>query len=106
MDTDAHEPDRLPEETLETIADWLADQFADVLEYDLRIDAGEQGRIWIAIRDARGDDEEHASRTVFEQTRDLLDDVPSEIADDFESRISSGRADEEIVFVCELYRFG
>ncbi len=98
------EPEPLGESDVETIADWLADALDDALDNTLRVDAGEEGRIWIALRDVQDDDDERASRMVFEQTEQLLADVPEEVGPDFESRISSGRAEDDIVFVCELYQ--
>ena len=96
-------PDRTPlseseiERLAESIAEALGQEFAG---YEVRVDAGEQGRVWVALRGALGDEE--AERVSFERLDDWLADSGLE-ADGVQVRFSSGASGEDLVLMCEFF---
>lgn len=96
------EPDRTPiaEDNLETIAEALRDRLDSVAGYPVRLDAGEEGKLWVAAREAADDEEaEHALLQSLEAHLEAIEDEHGPLA----YRIASGRMDEDLVFVCHFY---
>ena len=95
------EPTPLEESKLEPLAESIASELSESLAgYDVRVDAGEKGRVWVALRGALGDEE--AERASFERLDAWLAD--RQLADEgVEVRFSSGASGEDLVLMCEFY---
>lgn len=95
------EPTPLDDSEIEPLAESIASQLSEtVAGYDVRVDAGEKGRVWVALRGALGDEE--AERAAFERLEGWL--VDRELGEQgVEVRLSSGASGEDLVLMCEFY---
>ena len=88
----------------DALVDWLCDQLSESLNsvagHPVRVDAGEAGQIWLAVRDAADDpDAEHGLMQALEARLDALhDDAP----DAFELEVSTGRMEEDLILRCRV----
>lgn len=99
----SEQPERRP------IPDPEAQGLAQVLEATLgeefaghavRVDAGERGRVWLALRGAVGD--EDAERVTWERVEERLSEL--DLGErNIAYRISSGESGEDLVLVCEFF---
>lgn len=98
--TDDRERVPLGESDLAEIAGELAatlgDEFAG---YPVRVDVGDRGRVWIALRDGLGD--ENAERVTFERIDGRLGELGLDERE-ITHRISSGASGDDLVLVCEF----
>jgi hypothetical protein len=90
----------IPEPEVERIADileaTLGEEFAG---HPVRVDAGERGRVWIALREALGD--EDAERVTSERIEERLGELG--LAErDIAYRVASGASGEDLVLLCEF----
>ena len=98
--TDDEQPTPVPDPEVERLADileaTLGDDFAG---YPVRVDAGERGRVWIALRGALGD--EDAERVTSERVDERLGELG--LADrDITYRLASGESGDDLVLLCEF----
>lgn len=95
------EPRPIPQPEAERIAEILSvtlgEEFAG---YSVRVDAGERGRVWVALSGASGD--EDAERVTSERLAERLSQIGLEERD-IEYRISSGASGNDLVLVCEFF---
>lgn len=93
--------ERIPDPETEGLADILGaalgEEFAG---YPIRVDAGERGRVWVALADAEGDEE--ARRVTVERLDEKLSEMDlSERGISY--RLSSAPSAGNLVLVCEFF---
>lgn len=100
----SEEDDRspIPDPEVERIAQileaTLGEEFAG---HPVRVDAGERGRVWIALREALED--EDAERVTGERIGERLSEIG--LAErDITYRVSSGASGEDLVLLCEFFQ--
>jgi hypothetical protein len=86
------------ERTAKILEATLGDEFAG---HSVRVDAGERGRVWIALRDALGD--EDAERVTTERIEQRFDEIGLEERDTA-YRVSAGASGDDLVLLCELWQ--
>ena len=95
------EPTPLDESKIEPLAESIAAELSgEVAGYDVRVDAGEKGRVWVALRGAL--DDEEAERVAFERLESWLEERGLG-EEGVEVRLSSGASGEDLVLMCEFY---
>jgi hypothetical protein len=76
----------------------LGDDFAG---HPVRVDAGERGRVWIALREALGDDD--AERVTTERIEQRFEEIGFDERDTA-YRVSAGASGDDLVLLCELWQ--
>ncbi len=99
-DHEDHSP--IPPPEVERVARILEATFGDEFAgHPIRVDAGERGRVWIALRGAL--DDEEAERVTSERIEQRFDEIGLD-ARDIAYRISAGASGEDLVLICELWQ--
>jgi len=104
MNQPVDEPDErelISEEKAESVAERIEDDLGeDFAGYPVRVDAGEQGRVWVALEGAEADGD--ARRVTAERISDRLAEL--ELAGrEIAHRISAAPGEGNLVLVCELF---
>jgi len=104
MSEDGYDRCPIPDPEVERIAQildaTLGEEFAG---HPVRVDPGERGRVWIALREALGD--EDAERVTSERIQQRLGEIG--LADrDITYRVSSGASGDDLVLLCEFFQEG
>lgn len=99
--TDNEDTTLASEAFLETLADGLRGRVDEVAGHPVRIDAGEEGTIWVAVREAAGDAE--AEGALMQSLEAHLERLREELGA-FSVGVSAGRMDADLVFACRIER--
>lgn len=95
------EREPIPEEQTERIAERIrAELGEDFAGYPVRVDAGERGRVWVALEGAEGDDD--ARRVTAERLDEHLGEL-EQTDRGVSFRLSAAPNEGNLVLVCECF---